>query len=192
MFLTTPPHPHLPHTHHHLSSTNIFIVDIFIVNSFSSLSQALFVFLLLPVQLSLRGLQMQDLPSFLENGARCFAGLTPACGGDCTGAPLLPALYVGINLLFNIAILNFLRTNGALTTSLLGSLVVPLTIFAFTFDLPLVGAAGPLGSSFVLGVLVLVVGLVLYNVGGKKQLSGGGGNSGAPSRVGGGNKMKNR
>lgn len=64
-------------------------LDLFVVNSYASLSQAAFVFVLLPVITSLRGLQVSELPEYLANGARCFAGLTPMCGGDCTGAPLL-------------------------------------------------------------------------------------------------------
>lgn len=116
-------------------------------------------------------------------------GMTPSCGGDCSGAPLLPAAYVVVNLAFNIAILSFLRTNGALPTSLITSLVVPLTIFTFTFDLPLIGAASNLGAlhwmdcqskvcsqrrtppcaglPFFLGVVLLLGGLGLYNVSGK-------------------------
>ena len=45
-------------------------------------------------------------------GARCFGGMTPSCGGDCSGAPLLPIAYVGLNLLFNISALLVLRTSG--------------------------------------------------------------------------------
>ena len=36
-------------------------------------------------------------------GWSCIRGLTPSCGSDCSGAPLLPLLYVATNLCFNVA-----------------------------------------------------------------------------------------
>ena len=48
----------------------------------------------------------------LCTGAKCFGGMTPSCGSDCSGAPLLPIAYVGLNLLFNISALLVLRTGG--------------------------------------------------------------------------------
>lgn len=36
-------------------------------------------------------------------GWACFRGLTPSCGSDCSGAPLLPVLYVLLNLAFNVS-----------------------------------------------------------------------------------------
>ena len=45
-------------------------------------------------------------------GAKCFGGMTPSCGSDCSGAPLLPIAYVAMNLLFNISALLVLRTSG--------------------------------------------------------------------------------
>lgn len=43
-------------------------LDLFAVNSFGSASQALFVFLLLPVLSSLRGIAFQELPQYLTAG----------------------------------------------------------------------------------------------------------------------------
>ena len=48
-------------------------------------------------------------------GAKCFGGMTPSCGADCSGAPLLPIAYVAMNLLFNISALLVLRTSGEAT-----------------------------------------------------------------------------
>ncbi len=76
--------------------------------------QAVFVLLLLPISLSLYGMAMSELPTFLGEGWRCFQGLSPKCGAaaagtECVGAPLLPVAYVVANLTFNIAMLNLLR-----------------------------------------------------------------------------------
>lgn len=65
--------------------------------------------------------------------------------------------------MFNVSVLSFLRQNGALPTSLVSSAVVPLTVLAFTLDLPLLGPSPPLGTLFLLGTGFLVVGLGLYN-----------------------------
>jgi hypothetical protein len=65
-------------------------------------------------------------------GFECLRGLTPSCGSDCTGAPLLPLAYVATNLIFNIAALSLIRTAGNVTMSLVMSALVPITIWAFT------------------------------------------------------------
>ncbi len=75
-------------------------------------SQAVFVLLLLPITTALRGIPLHTLPDYLAQGARCFTGLSPSCGADCSGAPLLPVAYVVANIAFNIAALNLLRTVG--------------------------------------------------------------------------------
>ena len=43
-------------------------LDLFVVNSFGSAAQALFVFLLLPVMSSLKGIPLSQLPAYLKEG----------------------------------------------------------------------------------------------------------------------------
>lgn len=43
-------------------------LDIFVVNSFGSAAQALFVFLMLPVMSSLRGIPLSGLPAYIKQG----------------------------------------------------------------------------------------------------------------------------
>ncbi|KAA6419096.1 MAG: crt protein 1-like [Trebouxia sp. A1-2] len=83
-------------------------LDLFVVNSFGSAAQALFIFLLLPVISSLRGISISQLPGYLKEGTTCLLGGLPNCGSDCSGAPMLPLLYIVFNLGFNIAALNLL------------------------------------------------------------------------------------
>lgn len=81
-------------------------LDIFVVNSFASFFQSIFVLMLLPLTLSLNDLSVADLPSYLEASSRCFRGLSPICGAPaCDGAPLIPIAYVITNLFFNISVL---------------------------------------------------------------------------------------
>jgi drug/metabolite transporter (DMT)-like permease len=138
-------------------------LDLFILNSFGSLAQAGFVFMLLPAITAARGMAVADLPSYLAAGWQCVRGISPPCGSDCTGAPLIPILYVVFNLAFNVAALQVIKQAGNVAISLIMSAIVPLTLFAFTLPLPYLDPAPPLGPNFLLGAAVLMVGLSAYN-----------------------------
>jgi len=58
-------------------------LDLFVVNSFGSAAQALFVFLLLPVMSSLKGIPLSQLPAYLKEGESIC----------CTGSPLQHRLH---------------------------------------------------------------------------------------------------
>lgn len=139
-------------------------LDIFVVNSFGSGAQAVGVLLLLPVLTSLRGLSLSELPQYVGDGLSCFQGHTPGGGTGCDGAPLLPVLYVSMNLAYNISLLNLLRSAGAVVQSLTNSSITPLTIFAFTFSIPYLQDSPDLGAQFIAGSAVLVAGLATYNL----------------------------
>ncbi|RMZ55446.1 hypothetical protein APUTEX25_003570, partial [Auxenochlorella protothecoides] len=134
-------------------------LDLFVVNSFGSLAQSACILLLLPLLAPLRGIPLSGLPGYLAEGWSVFWGLA----GGATGAPMLPLLYIGANLAFNIAALNLVRSAGNVITSLVMASIVPFTIYAFTFDLPFLPLNPPLGLPFLLGTVVMVAGLALYN-----------------------------
>ena len=138
-------------------------LDLFVINSFGSLCQALFVFALLPAITAARGMNVADLPAYLAAGWQCVQGITPPCGSNCTGAPLIPVLYVAFNLLFNVAALQVIRQAGNVAISLVMSAIVPLTLFAFTLPLPYLDPAPALGVGFFVGTGILMVGLGAYN-----------------------------
>ena len=142
-------------------------VDIFVVNTFGSTAQALFVLLLLPILSSLKGIPFQELPSYFRQGAACFVNMG-ALETGCEGAPLVPLLYVAMNLGFNIASLSLLKQSSAVVSSLSVTLAVPLSIWAFTFPLPLLGAPSTLPPGLFLGAAILVAGLAFYNFSGEK------------------------
>ncbi|GMH36475.1 hypothetical protein BSKO_04343 [Bryopsis sp. KO-2023] len=145
-------------------------LDLFVVNSFGSLAQAVCVFMLLPVITSLRNIPLSGLPAYLYQGGQCFMGISPACGSNCAGAPLLPALYIACNLGFNIAALNMLRLAGGVKTMLAMSAVLPLTVLVFTMDLPYLGVAPQVGSLFMGGCALVLSGILFYN---RKEISEG-------------------
>eukprot|EP00890_Picochlorum_soloecismus_P005388 jgi/Picsp_1/5850/NSC_03209-R1_crt homolog 1-like len=138
-------------------------VDLFIVNTFGSASQAFFVFLMLPLVTWSRGIPLSNLGDHVSMGWQCFQGISPDCGSNCSGAPLLPIMYVLINLLFNVSALNLIRQAGNIALSLVMSGIVPLTMWAFTLPLPLLGSPPLLGLNFLLGTAVLSAGLIVYN-----------------------------
>ncbi|KAG8494027.1 hypothetical protein CXB51_011407 [Gossypium anomalum] len=133
-------------------------LDIFVVNSFGSGFQALFVLLLLPLLSNLKGIPFLELPSYLKSGAACFLNL-----GGCDGAPLLPLLYIVTNMAFNISVLNLLKVSSAIVASLTVTLSVPLSIYILSLPLPYLPDGASLSPFFLFGTVILMSGLVLYN-----------------------------
>lgn len=137
-------------------------VDIFVVNSFGSGFQALFVLLLLPFLSQLRGIPFSQLPGYMWDGAGCLFNFG-TMSTDCHGATLLTFSYVIVNLAFNISVLSLLKMSSAVVCSLCTTLAVPLSIFMFTLPLPYVGTPASLPPQFLVGTATLLGGLAFYN-----------------------------
>ncbi|KAK9023449.1 hypothetical protein V6N11_003669 [Hibiscus sabdariffa] len=138
-------------------------LDIFVVNSFGSGFQALFVLLLMPLLSNLKGIPFLELPSYLKSGAACFLKLGGETSG-CEGAPLLPLLYIATNMAFNISVLNLLKVSSAIVASLTVTLSVPISIYILSLPLPYLPDGASLSPFFLLGSLILMSGLVIYNI----------------------------
>ncbi|CAN8325776.1 unnamed protein product [Cochlearia groenlandica] len=138
-------------------------LDIFVVNSFGSGFQALFVFLLLPFLSNLKGIPFTNLLSYLKDGAGCFLNIRSKISG-CDGAPILPLLYIATNLAFNISLLHLVKISSAIVSSLAVMLSVPLSVYVMSKPLPYLPGGTSLSSNFMMGSFVLVLGLVLYNI----------------------------
>ncbi|KAB2628738.1 crt-like protein 1 [Pyrus ussuriensis x Pyrus communis] len=138
-------------------------LDIFVVNSFGSGFQALFVLLFLPFLSNLRGIPFAQLPSYLKDGACCFLNIGADTTG-CNGAPLLPLLYVATNLFFNISLLNVVKISSAVVASLIVMLSVPISIYVLSLPLPYMEGGSTLSPFFLFGSAVLVLGLTLYSI----------------------------
>ncbi|KAL1555185.1 Protein clt1, chloroplastic [Salvia divinorum] len=131
-------------------------MDLFVVNSYGSAYQAVFICLLLPFLSNLWGIPFSQLPSYLKDGAACFLNT------GCNGAPLLPLLFVIVNMGFNISLLHLLKISSAVVSCLASTVSVPISVYMFTLPLPYLGVASSLPSGFVKGAIVLVVGLLVY------------------------------
>lgn len=138
-------------------------LDIFVVNSFGSGFQALFVFLLLPFLSYLKGIPFLELPAYLKAGAACFLNAGGIATG-CEGAPLLPLVFITVNMAFNISLLNLVKMSSALVASLAATLAVPLSICILSLPLPCIPQGTSLNIYFVIGTTILVLGLMLYNL----------------------------
>ncbi|EEE56025.1 hypothetical protein OsJ_04807 [Oryza sativa Japonica Group] len=137
-------------------------VDLFVVNSYGSAYQALFMCLLLPFLSKLWGVPFHQLPTYIRDGTACFLNMGSLSSG-CEGAPLLPLLFVLVNMGFNISLLHLLKISSAVVSSLASTFSVPLSIYAFTLPLPYIGVASTLPPGFVAGAMVLTAGLLLYS-----------------------------
>ncbi|XP_042020883.1 protein CLT2, chloroplastic-like [Salvia splendens] len=138
------------------------LLDIFVVNSYGSGFQALFVLLFLPVLSNLKGIPLPELPAYLKSGAGCFFNIGADTTG-CDGAPLLPLLYIITNIAFNISALNLLKYSSAVVSSLAVMSSVPISIYILSLPLPYIPGGVTLSPFFVMGSVVLMLGLILYN-----------------------------
>ncbi|KAG5023715.1 hypothetical protein JHK85_020057 [Glycine max] len=136
-------------------------LDMFVVNSFGSAFQALFICLLLPFLSKLWGIPFGQLPNYLKDGAACFLNVG-TLSRACDGAPLLPLLFVIVNMGFNISLLHLLKISSAVVSCLASTFSVPIAIYVFTLPLPYLGVASSLPTGFVAGAIILIIGLLIY------------------------------
>lgn len=136
-------------------------VDLFVVNSFGSAFQALFICLLLPFLSKLWGIPFGQLPTYLKDGAACFLNVGTQSRG-CDGAPLLPLLFIIVNMGFNISLLHLLKISSAVVSCLASTFSVPIAIYVFTLPLPYLGVPSSLPAGFVAGAIILIMGLLIY------------------------------
>lgn len=137
-------------------------LDIFVVNSFGSAFQSIFVLLMLPFLSQLRGIPFSQLGSHMMDGAGCLFNIG-SMSTECAGATLLTFSYVVVNLAFNISLLSLLKMSSAVVSSLCSTLAVPLSIYLFTLPLPYLGATSTVHPQFVIGTTILLTGLAFYN-----------------------------
>ncbi|ESQ41186.1 hypothetical protein EUTSA_v10015653mg [Eutrema salsugineum] len=137
-------------------------LDLFVVNSYGSAFQAICIALLLPFLSKLWGIPFNQLGSYLKDGAVCFLNIGTMTIG-CDGAPLLPLLFVIVNIGYNIALLRLLKISSAVVSCLASTVSVPIAVFLFTMPLPYLGVASSLPKGFMGGTMILVLGMLLYS-----------------------------
>ncbi|KAL0001143.1 hypothetical protein SO802_014924 [Lithocarpus litseifolius] len=93
------------------------IIKEFVFTNAATHLKAFFVLFFLPFLSRVKGIPLGQLPSILKSGAGCFLNFGANVPG-CDGAPLLPLLYIMINLAFNISVLNVVKISSAVVSSL--------------------------------------------------------------------------
>ncbi|XP_022897957.1 protein CLT1, chloroplastic-like isoform X2 [Olea europaea var. sylvestris] len=92
-------------------------VDLFVINSFGSAYQAIFICLLIPFLSNLWGIPFSQLPNYFKDGSACFLNIG-TMSKSCDGAPLLPLLFIIVNMCFNISLLHLLKISSAVVSCL--------------------------------------------------------------------------
>ncbi|XP_009126357.1 protein CLT1, chloroplastic [Brassica rapa] len=136
-------------------------LDLFVVNSYGSMFQVICIALLLPFLSKLWGIPFYQLPSYLKDGGACFLNIGAKTTG-CEGAPLLPIMFVMMNMAYNISLLRLIKISSAVVSSLASTVSVPIAVYFFTLPLPYLGVASALPTGFVAGTVILVLGMLLY------------------------------
>ncbi|KAJ0238617.1 Protein CLT1 [Hirschfeldia incana] len=136
-------------------------LDLFVVNSYGSIFQVICIALLLPFLSKLWGIPFNQLPSYLRDGGACFLNIGAKTTG-CEGAPLLPIMFVVMNMAYNISLLRLIKISSAVVSSLASTVSVPIAVYFFTLPLPYLGVASSLPTGFVAGTVILVLGMLLY------------------------------
>ncbi|CAH8271616.1 unnamed protein product [Arabidopsis lyrata] len=136
-------------------------LDLFVVNSYGSVFQVICIALLLPFLSKLWGIPFNQLPSYIRDGGACFLNIGSRITG-CEGAPLLPVMFVMMNMAYNISLLRLIKISSAVVSSLASTVSVPIAVYCFTLPLPYLGVASTLPRGFVAGTVILVLGMLLY------------------------------
>jgi len=140
-------------------------LDVFVVSFHGSFAQLVFTFgsLLLVSLPVFGGTKLSELGHFFVNGFTCFTGHNPHETDDCHGAPLVPLIYMAVNLSWNIALIFLLKHGSALFMFIGISASIPLAEIAFAFPWPLLGAS-PMHKEYIFGLILIMVGLVSYRL----------------------------
>ncbi|CDJ56751.1 hypothetical protein, conserved [Eimeria maxima] len=127
-----------------------------------------------------------DLWRRLINGGKCFLGkdtiVPPVCGptlgvacDSCQGAWVEVAVYILFNLIYNVCSMLVLKHCGATVLFLIMTVRLPLTSMAFYSRLIVGDSAVPAKATDFFGLLILLVGLLAFRLGGHQATRGGAG-----------------
>jgi len=157
-------------------------LDIYYTQLWIAVYQAVLGFLVLPLNsLSLLGnmsIPMNELPSALSNGFKCFTGvntLTTNCYTDhpvsglkpcdsCEGAWFYVVEYVVFNFQYNLFAILLIREGSAALLIIIMTLRLPLGNIAFYTPFIMGSDAQPFNSHDISGLLVILIGLVIYRI----------------------------
>eukprot|EP00188_Purpureofilum_apyrenoidigerum_P003862 Plantae.Rhodophyta-Purpureofilum_apyrenoidigerum.ctg41618.p1 GENE.Plantae.Rhodophyta-Purpureofilum_apyrenoidigerum.ctg41618~~Plantae.Rhodophyta-Purpureofilum_apyrenoidigerum.ctg41618.p1 ORF type:complete len:407 (+),score=52.28 Plantae.Rhodophyta-Purpureofilum_apyrenoidigerum.ctg41618:74-1222(+) len=133
-------------------------LDVFVVNTSSSFMQLIGTIVLLPFSLTVAlGPHRDRAGSYIAQGLQTLAGQK---GTAVT--PLLGVTYVLANVTMNIIGLTLIKRMSAVATIVSSFITVPLVSLVFCLRLPML-VPTPFSPIFLLGVLIVMAGLAMYN-----------------------------
>lgn len=156
-------------------------MDVWYLQFWDVFWQSVFGTLLFPINTILPApatVHWSEIGGNMKNGTLCLAGhdlLTPetsACSltatqhcDDCHSAWLILAIYMAINVAYNVFILLVIKYGSATILSIAQTIRLPLTNICFSFKFIMGKDAIKFKGASVYGLLVILVGLIAYRAG---------------------------
>lgn len=139
-------------------------IDAVYMNYWIAVYQFIISFPLLVPMAYASDLTVQELPSNLWNGMKCYVGINSITTGphidDCSSAPIYVNVYILFNLAYNVLIILLLKYGSSNILYLCITLQVPISNLAFA--LPFMPNSQPVTWEAGLGLAVIMGGLVIY------------------------------
>jgi len=140
-------------------------LELFMVNSHASLFQLMWWPIFLPLTLLFGQTDGQNLWDYVYHGFECFVSITPDDGEDhdpdCSSMPIPYVIYICFNLAFNVFLLILLRKASSLLGFLTIKAILPISVFLFYFDWPLIGSTS-ISIWYLIGLVIVMIGLFSY------------------------------
>ena len=118
---------------------------------------------------SFGGLPFDSIPSNLWDGAKCFLGFNSLPTDNCEGASSAVIGYLIANIIYNVVILAMIKYGSAALLYVASALILPLADICFTQSWIMGPYAQPLTIFDVIGLVVIILGLVIYRFLGGKE-----------------------
>lgn len=106
------------------------------------------------------GLTIQEIPKNIAQGFLCYIGQNSQLGDECGTSPVFVNVYIAFNIAYNILIIMILKYGSSNLLWLAMTIMVPLGNVAFA--LPFVPGNRPLSPADIVGLVVIMVGLIIY------------------------------
>jgi hypothetical protein len=141
-------------------------MDIFVVNSNSSLFQLILWPIFLPLTLLFNQTGGMPFGQYLKDGFQCFIGtyrFPESSPYNCSSMPYPFLVYMAFNLAYNIALLLLLKQASALQAFMAVKAVLPVSFILFYFKWPLISPSS-INIFIIIGLLLVLIGLVFYRL----------------------------
>lgn len=140
-------------------------LDIFVVNSTSSLFGLLLWPIFLPLTLLFGQTNGMPFGKYMLDGLYCFVGKYEMTSSkfDCTSMPYPWLVYMAFNLAYNVALLLLLKKASALQAFMAVKAILPVSFLLFYFKWPLIDSS-PINAFIIVGLITVIAGLIMYRL----------------------------